>query len=53
MIHETWDAQTGLLVSRVETPAEPDPLVVLAEQVTALTDAVDTLILDQLGGFDV
>jgi len=31
----------------------PDPLVELAEQVATLTDAVDTLILDSLGGLDV
>lgn len=31
----------------------PDPTEALAEQVAALTDAVDTLILDSLGGLDV
>ena len=54
MIHETWDAQTGLLISRVEIPdPAPDPLLALADQVATLTDAVDTLILDSLGGLDV
>ena len=31
----------------------PDPLLALADQVATLTDAVDTLILDSLGGLDV
>ena len=31
----------------------PDPLLALADQVASLTDAVDTLILDSLGGLDV
>jgi hypothetical protein len=36
-----------------DPPTEPDPLLVLADQVATLTDAVDTLILDSLGGLDV
>ena len=36
-----------------DLPTEPDSLLVLADQVAALTDAVDTLILDSLGGLDV
>jgi len=54
---EVYDeAAGGVLVSRTETPdpePTPDPLVELADQVAALTDAVDTLILDSLGGLDV
>ena len=54
---EVYDeAAGGVLVSRTETPdppTEPDPLLVLADQVATLTDAVDTLILDSLGGLDV
>ena len=40
-------------VEEVETPEQPPTIEVVAEQVAALTDAVDTLILDSLGGFDV
>ena len=50
------DKPDGNIVEVIETPdpePTPDPLVELAEQVATLTDAVDTLILDSLGGFDV
>ena len=50
---EVYDeAAGGALVSSTEAP-DPEPLLVLADQVAALTDAVDTLILDSLGGLDV
>ena len=55
--HEVYDeAAGGVLVSRTDTPdpePAPDPLLALADQVATLTDAVDTLILDSLGGLDV
>ena len=56
-IREVYDeAAGGVLVSRTDTPdpaPAPDPLLALADQVATLTDAVDTLILDSLGGLDV
>ena len=43
-----WARYTG-----PELDPAPDPLLDLADQVATLTDAVDTLILDSLGGLDV
>lgn len=36
-----------------ENPVSPDPITKLAQQVVQLTDAVDLLILESLGGPDV
>ena len=43
-----WDRYTG-----PDMEQAPDPTATLVEQIAALTDAVDMLILDSLGGFDV
>jgi hypothetical protein len=50
MVREIYQDGSLVAVEQIDTPGQG---LTLDERVAAVEDAVDTLILDSLGGFDV